>query len=111
MKHTVRQCLIQWRTLSKSRTLFKELHKHFINLITEYHLTLIVDLSADVAPESLLEAPPIRGRIGVAAVLTLSFTYISHKGNMDIETQWGKKNRQVLALVQLVFENGKQNHK
>ena len=40
MKHTVRQCLIQWRTLSKSRTLFKELHKHFINLITEYHLTL-----------------------------------------------------------------------
>ena len=59
--------------------------------IPEYHVTLIVDLSADVAPESLLEAPPIRGRIGVAAVLTLSFTYISQKGNMDIETQ-EKKN-------------------
>jgi hypothetical protein len=37
--------------------------------------TLIVERRAEVAPDSLLVAPPTIGRIGVAAVFTVSFTY------------------------------------
>jgi hypothetical protein len=35
----------------------------------------MVDLRAEVAPDSLLEAPSTMGRIGVAAVFMVSFTY------------------------------------
>ncbi len=36
---------------------------------------MIVERRAEVAPDSLLVAPPTMGRIGVAAVFTVSFTY------------------------------------